>query len=146
MPAAFEISAEKDLENGLKTRFGFLGGQAADLSVIMQAGTLGGKGVVALGRPDALDFIGGDAHTDTGAADQDTPIELTPDDGFGHLHGDIRIVHGVFRIAAEVVPGKSLFIDYPDYILFKRAPPMVTTDSDTHGYNLLFYFPDSSSG
>ena len=62
MPATFEIGGEKDLQYGDKAWFDLLGGQTADLSVVMQSGPLGGKSVVALGRSDALHFVGGDAQ------------------------------------------------------------------------------------
>ena len=86
--------------------------QAAYLGVVMQAGALGGKDVIALGRPDPPHLVGGDAHADAGAAYQNAAVELAPGDSLGHLHGDIRVIDRFFRIAAEVVISVPCFGNY----------------------------------
>jgi hypothetical protein len=103
VPAALEIGTEEILNDNLYLCFTLLRRQAANLSVIMRPGPVSRKNIVTLGRPYPSHFIGGDAHTDAGAAYQYTSIKLTSDDGLGHLNGNIRIINRIFRIAPEVM-------------------------------------------
>ena len=103
VPAAFELGIEKVLDDSLDLGADLLRGQAADLGIVMEAGAVGGKDIIALGGADAAHFIGGDAHADAGAADQNAPVVFAPDNSLRHLYGDIRIIDGILRIAAEVV-------------------------------------------
>jgi hypothetical protein len=138
VPATFEISAKKVLNDSLNFNIRLLRCQAADLSIVMAAGAVGGKDIMALSGADAPHFIGGDAHTDAGAAYQDAPIILSPDNSLGDEQGNIRIIYRIFRIATEVVIGVSGFGDYVNNGAFQITAPVVVTDSNTHGNYLLY--------
>jgi hypothetical protein len=137
MPAALEISAKKVLYDSLNFYISFLRRETADLSIVMAAGAVGGKDIVALGGADAPHLIGGDAHADAGAAYQDAPIILSPNNSLGNEHGNIRIIDGILRIATEVVIGVSGLGDDVNNGTFQITAPVVVTDSNTHGNHLL---------
>jgi hypothetical protein len=138
VPTAFEIGTEKIFNDSLCLRLTLLRRQTTDLSIIMKSGTVSGKDIVALGGPYPSHLISGDAHADTGAAYQDTSIELATDDSLSHLHGDIGIINRILGIAPEVMNTVPRFGDDFDDKLLKSTTPVVITDSNTHGNNLLY--------
>jgi hypothetical protein len=68
VPAAFVFGIQEILNNSFDFPLFLFRRQTAYLGVIMQAGAVGGKDVVALGGADAAHLIGGDTHTDARAA------------------------------------------------------------------------------
>ncbi len=50
---------------------------AQDLGVVAQDGTLDRVRVVSSDSPDAIDLVGGDGDTETGAADEEGTVDLT---------------------------------------------------------------------
>jgi hypothetical protein len=138
VPAALELGTEKILNDNLRLRFTLLRRQTADLSVIVKSGAVSGKNIVALGSPYPPHLVGGNAHADAGGAYQDTSIELAPDDSFSHLHGDIGIIDRILGIAPEVMNTVPRFGDDFDDKLLESTTPVVITDSNTHGNNLLY--------
>jgi hypothetical protein len=138
VPATFEISAKKVLNDSLNFNIRLLRCQTADLSIVMAAGAVGGKDIMALGGADAPHFIGGDTHADAGAAYQDAPIILSPDNSLGDEQGNIRIIDGILRIATEIVIGVSGFGDYVNNGTFQITTLMVIANSNTHGNDLLY--------
>jgi hypothetical protein len=138
MPSTLELSAEEVLNDSLYLRFALLRRQAANLSVIMQSGTVSGKNIVALGGPYPSHFIGGDAHANAGAAYQYASIILTSDDSLGHLHGDIGIVNRILRIATEIMIAVTRLGDYFDNELLESTTMVVITDGNMHRNNLLY--------
>jgi hypothetical protein len=136
VPPALELRGQEFLQYGRKAGFTFLGGKAANLGVVMEAGAHGGKSVVALGRPYSPHLIGGDAHADAGAAYQDTTVELAPDDGPGDFDSDVGIIDGIVIIAAEVLILVSFFREQLHDRFFQDAAAMVAADGYTHGFSL----------
>lgn len=67
-------------------------GEADDVGVVVSAAVFCGHAVVAGGCADAGEFIGGDAHTDTCAADEDTAVKFAIGDIASDLSGVVRIV------------------------------------------------------
>jgi hypothetical protein len=136
--AALELGVEKVLDDNFDFSAPLLRRQTADLSIVVQTGAVGGKDIIALGGPDSPHFVGGDAHADAGAAYQDTSIIIAPDNRFGNLHGNIRIISRIVRITAEIVIGVSRLGDYPDDDTFQSATPVVIADSNMHENALLY--------
>jgi hypothetical protein len=136
--AALEFSREKVLDDGFDFNIYFLCRQAADLGIIMEAGAVGSKDIIALGGADAAYLIGGDAHADTGTADKDAAVVLAPDDSFGYHQSDIRIIDGVLGITAEVVIGVTSHGDDINDGWFQITAPVVVADSDMHRPDLLY--------
>jgi hypothetical protein len=138
VPTALELGAEKILNDNLCLCLTLLRRQTTNLSVVMKSGAVSGKDIVALGGPYPSHLIGGDAHADAGAAYQDTSIELAPDDSLSHLHGDIGIIYRILGIAPEVMNTVPRFGDDFNNKLLESTTPVVITDSNTHGNNLLY--------
>jgi hypothetical protein len=138
VPTALELGAEEVLNDNLRLSFTLLRRQAANLGVIMKSGAVSGKNIVALSGPYPFHLIGGDAHADAGAANQDTLIELAPDDSFSHLHGDIGIINRILGIAPEVAITMPRLCNYTEDEFFESTTPVVITDGNTHGKNLLY--------
>jgi hypothetical protein len=140
VPAALEISGKKVLNNSLYFNINLLRCQTADLSIIMAAGAVGGKDIVALSGADAPHFIGGDAHADAGAAYQYTPIIISLDNSLGNEQGNIRIINSILRIAAEVVIGVSGFGYNVNNGTFQITTLMVIANSNAHRNYLLYLY------
>jgi hypothetical protein len=97
MAAALERRAEPRIYNFIgRVCIRCSAPETKDIGVVVQAGPSGTESIVAQGRPDTFDFIGGDAHTDTGIAYQYSGIALTGADRFTYFKGDIGIVHRIF--------------------------------------------------
>ena len=71
-----------------------VGGKAEDVGVVVRAGESGGEFIVGDGSADALDLVGGDAHADARAADEDARVHVRLDDCAARALRDVRVVGG----------------------------------------------------
>ncbi len=76
--------------------------QHEDVRIVVQPGHPRAVCVATQGGTDPGDFVRRDAHTDAGAADQYTAVELTVRHGFSHLGTDVRVVDGFRFLRAEI--------------------------------------------
>ena len=75
MPAACEVRHHPRLHNFQgQLRAYYPCAEAEDVSVVVLAAQAGGKGFMAERGPDVAVPVGGDGHTDAGAADEDAAL------------------------------------------------------------------------
>ena len=79
-----------------------LGRQAEDVEIVVTPTHFGCHQVVAGGRADAMDLVGGDRHADAGAAEEDPAVDRSFTDAVGDVGGNIGIVDGVGPATAAV--------------------------------------------
>ena len=137
MPVSLKLGGKEGFEDSGQPGFPLFRRQTADLSVIMTSRPRGGEGVMALGSPDSLHLVGGDAHTDARTAYQYTEVEITLNDSFADLPGDIRVVNRVAGITAEILICITGLGNEFDDRIFDNDSPVVTADCDFHLFNLL---------
>ena len=76
---------------------------AHDLCVVALSGTLGGERIVAYCRTDTGNLVGNDAHAETGAAYQDTALELAAGNCFSDLLCNVGIKDHFTLCSAEIL-------------------------------------------
>src|SRR5260370_29188128 len=109
----------------------------------MSAAHFRGDTVVTGRGSNAVNFIGGDAHADAGAANQDTAIDALFSDGLGDLDGEIGIIHAFRSVGAEVQSlVAELFEEKHDSLLGLKSS-MVAADGNFHGTTLSHSSPST---
>jgi len=99
----------------------------------------GSEGVVTQGSPDATDLVGGHAHADAGAADQDATVHRPVHHGLCDLPAVIGIVHGIG--AAGAIVHDLYVVDLLEEIqeVFLELPAaVVSADGDLHREGIPF--------
>jgi hypothetical protein len=79
------------------------GAQRHDLRVVALAGALGGVRVMRLGRAHAGHLVGGDGHTDAGAAEGDATLRLAGGDVGGEPVAEVRIVDAGIAVRTQII-------------------------------------------
>src|SRR5262245_21783794 len=103
MASAFERRLEPDADHPLDQLFAEqVGRKAENVGVVVPAAKFGGDTVVARRRPGAPDLVGGDAHADARAADQDAPLHAAVADLAGHFEREVRVIDAARVIRADV--------------------------------------------
>src|SRR5205085_5580808 len=80
-----------------------------------------------------LDLVGGDAHADAGAAHQDAALDAALGHGLGHLKREIRVVHALAAVRAEVQHLVAHLLQQGADALLDVVTAVVTADGDSHG-------------
>jgi hypothetical protein len=93
--------------------------------------------IQTLGGPDSFNLICRDAHSNAGAAYQETPVEITPGYRIGNLDGDIRIIYRFAGKASKVLVTMPGFLDMFDNLELDVYSSLVTANRNTHYPNLL---------
>src|SRR5206468_180002 len=89
---------------------------------VMAAAHLRGDAIVSGGRAHAVDLVGGDAHADAGAADQDAAIDSPLAHCLGHLKGVIRVI--------DALTGRSTDIEnFVTEILYEGHEPALDLEA-----------------
>jgi hypothetical protein len=114
-----------------------IGAEAQNVRVIVLARAGSGELVLDECGPDARDFIGGNAHTDARSADQDAPFISAAGNGMPNLSGDIRIVHRLIVVGAEIVVFEARLLQQVYYLRFEADATMVTAYGDAHFFGLI---------
>ena len=77
------------------------GAQAKHVAVVAEPGTGPSEAVMDHSGPDSLEFIGGDTHADSGAAEENAPAAVRVGLNLpGQALGDVRVI-GVVRFQAD---------------------------------------------
>src|SRR3954454_6284098 len=88
---------------------------------------------MAGGRPDAADLVGGDAHADAAAADEDAAIDASFTDGLGHLEREVRIIDAGVPLRAHVADLVVELRQEGDDAPFDIETAMIASDGNSHG-------------
>ena len=81
----------------------------------------------------ALDLVGGDAHADAGAADQDAALGPALAHGQADLKSEVGVVHAVPAVRADVEHFVAHLLQDGDDAALDLEPAMVAADGDFHG-------------
>src|SRR5260370_434719 len=84
------------------------------------------------GGADAGDFVGGDRHADSAAADEDAEIGVVTRNLFADGASEVGIVHGRGRSGAAIVDSMSLLRQMLHDLLLQFEAGMVGAESDLH--------------
>ena len=97
-----------------------------NLRVVTFARPLRRVGVVRLRGPHPHDLVGGNRHADTGAADEDAPLQTPLGNVLSDAVGDVRVV--VFRGVRVVPDGDAAGLEKRLEGLFESSPGFVGTE------------------
>src|SRR5579862_8516278 len=90
MSAGVERSFEPDAHHAFDEILAEeVGGKAEDVGVIVPAAHFGSDGIVAGSGSDAVHFVGGNAHADAGATNENPAVHRAGADRLGGLKGDV---------------------------------------------------------
>src|SRR5262245_12445004 len=109
-----------------------VGGEAEDVGVVVSAAHLGGDGVVAGGGADAAHLVGGDAHADVGAANQNAALDLALADGFADQNREIGIIDALGPGGAHVEHFVSEAFEEGDKPALGLEAAVVAADGNLH--------------
>ena len=102
VPAALEGRGKPQFDHPIDQPFAQeICRKTQDVRVVVAVAYLGGQIIVARRGAHAGELVGGDAHAQAGAADQDPAVHLAVADFLRHRGGDIRVVD---RLAASAFP------------------------------------------
>src|ERR1041385_86955 len=91
--AALKMPVQKRLHNSLGLfGWGYLLAQAQNIGVIVLAREEGGFRINRKGRANTWNLVGGNAHADARAADEQAQGAPTPDNIIGDSFGVIRVI------------------------------------------------------
>ena len=129
MTSSLETGGEEDLgkltsETGSESSCS----HAHDVGIVVQASEPCGEGVGAQSGSDTLDLVGGNGHSDTRTADEDTLFALAGGDLPADLLSDHRIIAG-FAVSAHILELESLIRESLDDRIFHFNTCMVAADS-----------------
>ena len=102
--------------------------------------------IVAQRRADAGNLVGGDLLALAAAAEHDTTIGPSLDDGAGHADADRRIVDRRLAIGPVVVDDVAVLSKGGLQMLFEEKPGVIGADSDAHDARLYYGFMVQGSG
>jgi hypothetical protein len=131
--SAREIGAEPDLDHFAKKNLAQkLTGDTKNIGVIMMTRNAGAKLIVTKSGADAFDFVGADAHSDTGAAGQNGPVGSFLSDGPGREIGGVGIINGIAIDSSNVNALVAKLSDYGLNQLFRLVTAMVASNRYFH--------------
>ncbi len=107
--------------------------QAEHVDVVVLDCLVGGVGVVCDSGPDAVQFVGGDAGTCAGPADDDAALGVTSSDRLAHRCGEIGIVHGLLRMSSDVDEGVAVALEQVDQELLEGVSGVIGSHGYSHG-------------
>src|SRR5581483_7205104 len=116
-----------------------LAAQAEDVRVVVTGGQRRAERVVAADRAHARDLVGDEAHRAAEAVHQHALVELLARHRLGDEEGDVRVVDGLGRVAAEVGDGVAQALEELLELLLGLEAAVVRADDDAH------YFPTCAS-
>src|SRR5205085_881690 len=94
VPAALEVGRQPDAHHAVDQLLAEqVRRQTKDIRVVVPPTHLGGDAVVTGRGANVLDLVGGDAHADAGAADQDAAVHATFTHGGRDLKRQVGVVH-----------------------------------------------------
>jgi hypothetical protein len=133
MSSACEIGAEPDLDHFAKKNLAQkFAGDAKNIGVIMMTRNACAKLVVTERGADAFDFVGANAHSDTGAASQNGSVGFFLSDGLGREIGGVRIINGITVDSPDVNALVAELSDYGLNQLFCLVTAMVASNRYFH--------------
>ena len=108
MASSFKGGGEPDVDNFLgQTGANDAAAHDQEIGVIMKATHPGSVQFLTEGGANTWKTIGGDGHTQAGAADQDAATTRMSQDGLGNFLGIERIVHGdFFTVTPQILAGQ----------------------------------------
>ena len=109
-----------------------ISGQANHVGVIVHATVFRRDAVMARCCADTGEFIRGDTHADTSAADQDTAIDLSIGYLAGDLSGVVRIVNALQFEWAKVLDVAIQALQKLGEARLQLHAAMITSDADFH--------------
>jgi hypothetical protein len=131
--SACEIGAEPDLDHFAKKNLAQkFAGDAKDIGVIMMTRNAGAKLIVTKSGANAFDFIGANAHSDTGAASQNGSVGSFLSDGLGREIGGVWIINGITVDSPDVNALVAKLSDYGLNQLFCLVTAMVASNRYFH--------------
>jgi hypothetical protein len=108
--APLELTGKKSINNFGYALWLLFGSQAKNIGIIVLTSPASVEGIMAQGGSYPLNLISRDAHTNAGAAYQDTHFEITFGYRFGYFLSNIRVVYRFSSVTAKVLiamPGIS---------------------------------------
>src|SRR5438552_8023071 len=133
MPAAFELGLQPDLDHAVE-QFAAqqIRGQAQDVGVVVAAAHLRRDAVVARGGAHAGHLIGGDAHADAGAVDEDAAVHASFAHGLADGEGVVGVIDAVAALRSQVEDLMSQALQQGDDAAFDFEAAVVAADGDSH--------------
>jgi len=107
------------------------GAHAEHVRVVVEARKFARLEVATDGGADALPLVGGHAHSDARATDEDAAVGFLGQDFVAHLVGVNRIVAGVGRVGPHVEYGIALTFEVGLELVFVFYSGVVTADGDS---------------
>jgi hypothetical protein len=132
MPAAFEFGSHEDFEYFHVEIVAVHFSEAQDIGVIVHPGHGGKFRFVNESRSYFREFVGRHAHTDAGAADEDSPLGLTASYRPGDFPGEIRVIGGCLGIGANIGNFVPLAFQPIDDFQFQFIAAVVVANGDFH--------------
>ena len=105
---------------------------AENVGVVVKSCVFGAEVVGAYGGTDALNLVGGDGHTDSGTANEYSPIAFSVGNGVRHLNGNFGIID-LFKLGnAEILNLEASVPKMVPDLVFQFKSAVVTANSDFH--------------
>ena len=108
------------------------GTQSHDVGVVVQAGHLGGPGLVQQSAADTVDLVGGDGSADAGGAQDDALLALAAGDSLGSGGDHVGIVAAGQGVAAKVDDLVTLSSQVRLHIILQVECAVITCDGNFH--------------
>ena len=106
--------------------------EAQDIGVVVPSAHASRQVVMAVGRSHSGEFVGDNAHSHSGAADQDSAIGGSVGDGTGDRSGEVGVVDTVGGIGAAVDSLMSEFGQECKHHSLDCKTAVVTGNGDFH--------------
>ena len=135
MAAAVEGRAEPNLHEPIDQPIAqHVAGETEHVQIVVAAAQFGGDVVVARGGSNSRNLVGGNAHPQPGAADQNSPIDFARRDLSAHFCGNVRIVDRLGTRLADVDHFLAEAHEQLDQFPSHFHASMVTPDRNPHRF------------
>ena len=137
MAPAFESGGEESSQASFRDFDAeHAGAERQDIRVIVPARELRRRHVMRKGATDMTIAIGGDAHADAGAADQHAALRATAAERLGDSIREIRIIHRVRAVGAEIEHLQAKRLQLRQQRGFKLITAVIRGDGNDVGHAL----------
>jgi len=113
--------------------------QRQDVCIVVESGESRCSCRFACGRADAFVFVGGNAHADARAANEDSAVAFSLRNGLGGAVGPVWIVRGLGGICSKILIRYAQFFEKLASFLLEFKSSMVTRKSQHSGSVLLVF-------
>jgi hypothetical protein len=135
MAASFKGSLQPKLDHALNEFFAQqIGRETQDVGIIMPPAHFGGNAVMARRSTDAGNLVGGDAHADPGAANEDASFGSARSHVLGYLESEVGIIDAGVSFGTHIEDFVLQIAQEPYNSMLGIETPMVAANRYFHGY------------